>query len=126
MEFGKKDLENGMIVEYDNGERALVVDDTLVLENDWDTLEEFADDLSSIFNISSYDDVSIIKVYKTKKNIEKIPKNNFEKLNEDSLIWSRDDIVKDKEISELEKKIKSMQRQINGLTEILNEIMDRY
>ncbi len=63
-EFTKADLKDGMVVEYQNGFRRLVVGDMLIGQNGWLDLGEFNYDL----RCSGYDleSLHIVKAYKIK------------------------------------------------------------
>ena len=63
-EFAKADLKDGMVVEYQNGFRRLVVGDMLIGQNGWLDLGEFNYDL----RCSGYDleSLHIVKAYKIK------------------------------------------------------------
>lgn len=57
--FTKKDLKNGMVVEYRDGERALFLEGKLIEDDNWVDLEYFDDNL----NYTDDKDSDIMKVY---------------------------------------------------------------
>lgn len=81
--FTKENLKSGMVVEYANGERRLVVDDVLLANNAWVSLGDFKNDLTS-----SIGDLTINAVYK-KRNapLASVLSNPGE------LLWKREEIV---------------------------------
>ena len=100
-EMTKSDLKDGMVVEYRNGEKRLVLNDKLMGQDFSNTFEQYAENLTS--NNGSYYD--IVKIYSSRANIIKFL---FEKqfLN---LIWTR------KEKSDAEIKLEQMENQIREL-----------
>lgn len=91
----KNELKSGMIVEYRNGNRRLVVNDDLIGSSGAGFLSYYDDDLKYVGN-DVYDVLDIIKVYKYKYCMR------LNRLLEDDsldLIWERKEIkLTDKEI----------------------------
>ena len=81
--FTKENLKSGMVVEYANGERRLVVDDVLLANNAWASLEGFKNDLTDPLG-----DLTINAVYE-KRNapLASVLSNPGE------LLWKREEIV---------------------------------
>lgn len=88
----KNELKSGMIVEYRDGEKRLVIDNDLIGDDGHSSLSNFNDDLKHIL----YSDLDIIKVYKYKYTYifsELLKDDNL------NLIWERKEIkLTDKEI----------------------------
>lgn len=76
----KSDLQNGMAVEFRNGQRGIVINDFITSLNDYRMLTTFKDDLKHKFN-KNFD---IIKIY----NIHKAQSLPYI-LNHLQLIWER-------------------------------------
>lgn len=101
----KNDLRNGMVGEQRNGNRKLVVGGILIGEDDWDILDDYYDDLVSMGDkppYGDYEEFDIVKVYEIHEikdgniNDDDIgslsnlaPKDNFDSLSEEYLMWSR-------------------------------------
>ena len=83
-EFTKADLKDGMVVEYKNGDRRLVVDDMLIGQDGWLGLREFNYDLKC--SGANRESIDIVKVCKTKR-----PRSFGSLLDDDNLelIWQR-------------------------------------
>lgn len=73
-EFTKADLKSGMVVEYRNGKRRLVVDDMLIGEKGFLSLNALDEDLKNI--IFSPNDIMKIYRIKEERAFEDILKNN--------------------------------------------------
>lgn len=101
-EFTKADLKDGMVVEYQNGFRRLVVGDMLIGQNGWLDLGEFNYDL----RCSGYDfeSLHIVKVYETK-----CPRSFGALLDDDNLelIWQRTE-TKRMTAEEMRKKLEEL------------------
>src|SRR5690554_6912193 len=81
----KSDLKSGMIVEYRNGDKRLVVNDDLIGASGSGVLSDYDNDLKCV----GYDDLDIMKLYKYKVV------RNFSELFEDDnleLIREREEI----------------------------------
>lgn len=84
--FTKDDLKTGMVVEYRNGIKHIVVKDEgiIIATQGFDKISSFRDDLSDICDIRKYD---IVKVYGQ-------PNNKADYINLDAerkLIWQREE-----------------------------------
>ena len=83
-EFTKADLKNGMVVEYKDGRRRLVVADMLIGQDNWSGLSGFNYDLKR--SEAYCESIDIVKVCKTKR-----PRSFGSLLDDDNLelIWQR-------------------------------------
>lgn len=83
-EFTKADLKDGMVVEYKDGKRRLVVADMLIGQDSWLGLSEFNYDLKC--SEANCESIDIVKVCKTKR-----PRSFGSLLDDDNLelIWQR-------------------------------------
>ena len=83
-EFTKKDLKPGMVVEYNNGSRRLVLSDRLIGDGTYNWLESYTEELKSNAN----DELNVKKVYISNAY-------SLDDLFEDDclvLIWEREEI----------------------------------
>lgn len=106
----KSDLQNGMAVEFRNGQRGIVINDFITSLNDYRMLTTFKDDLKHKFN-KNFD---IIKIY----NINKEQSLQYI-LNHLQLIWERELKIQLTEqeiniLSSLEAKYKYIARDFDG------------
>ena len=62
-EFTKADLKDGMVVEYKDGRRRLVVADMLIGKDGFLTLNSYSEELKS----NSFDEHTIVKIYKIRE-----------------------------------------------------------
>lgn len=82
----KQNLKNGMIVEFSNGKKALVLGKKFLYENcGFEIIEKFNDKLQLLDN----DEFSIIKVYKVKDSIVSL-KDVFD-IDNLELLWQREE-----------------------------------
>ena len=81
--FTKENLKSGMVVEYANGERRLVVDDVLLANDTWAPLEHFENDLTHFTG-----DMTINAVYEKRNTpLASVLSNPGE------LLWKREEAV---------------------------------
>ncbi len=93
--FTKADLKDGMIVEYRNGTRRLVLNGKFMGKNFFAYIDDYCNDLTNPFEIER----DIVKVYESDGNIlDKLFKDGFLKL-----IWERQTPAKEMTIAEIEK-----------------------
>ena len=59
-EFKKSDLKNGMVVETRNGHLYFVFNERLIRKEGWDSLNNWNEDLTTLYDIANYD---IIRVF---------------------------------------------------------------
>ena len=81
-EFTKADLKDGMVVEYKNGKRRLVVADMLIGEGGYLTLNPYSEELKN----NRFDEHTIVKTYKIREAA------TFNRILDDEnleLIWER-------------------------------------
>ena len=99
-EFTKADLKSGMVVEYRNGKRRLVVNDMLIGEKGYLSLNSLDEDLKNIMFLSN----DIMKIYRIKEEraFEDILKNNNLEL-----IWERTE-TKRMTAEEMRKKLEEL------------------
>lgn len=101
--FTKADLKDGMVVEYRDGDRFLVVKDHLLSKDYCADMSDLGDDLKDIYGFSADD---IVKVYEVDYDYA----DEFEELFDLvslKLIWERDkeEPVKEMTVEEIEKKL---------------------
>ncbi len=82
MEFTKSDLENGMIIEWRNGSKFLVIGTQALHLGGHHSLDSYTEDLRDICCNKNYD---IVKVYKTENDCITL-KSLFDYL---ELVWER-------------------------------------
>lgn len=85
--FTISDLKTGWVVEYDNGERALVVNDRLLSDDGYNMLESYDEDLTCVnprYSINRIYTINVDDVY----NLEDFL--SFENL---ELVWERKNFV---------------------------------
>lgn len=116
-EFTKADLKDGMVVEYQNGFRRLVVGDMLIGQNGWLDLGEFNYDL----RCSGYDleSLHIVKAYKIKCPGgfgAILDDNNLE------LIWQRTE-TKHMTTKEMQQKLEELTREKIEIEPSRNEMV---
>lgn len=99
-EFTKADLKDGMVVEYKNGKRRLVIANMLIGEDGFLTLDSFRENLENI----KFMDHTIVKIFKIK---EAMTFNYI--LGDDNLklIWERIE-VKHMTVDEMQKKLEEL------------------
>jgi hypothetical protein len=97
--FTKANLKDGMVVEYSNGERRMVLGEKLVSDFGCAFLEGLTDTLEHI----QYDDMTIDKVYKSMS----LTLDNYFKDYNLTLIWERpkEEPVKEMTVAEIEKEL---------------------
>ena len=97
--FTKVDLKDGMVVEYQNGDRRMVLGDKLIADFGFAFLNSFTDTLEGI----KYNDMIIDKVYKSTAHTLV---NYFKDYNL-TLIWERpkEEPVKEMTVAEIEKEL---------------------
>lgn len=103
-EFTKADLKDGMVVECRDGDRLLVFGHKLLDDNNFDFINDIADDLTD----KKYKDkdFDIMKVYKV--NIENVKKlSDILKHENLELIWERIE-VKHMTVDEMQKKLEEL------------------
>lgn len=103
-EFTKADLKDGMVVEYRDGDRLLVFGHKLLDDNNFDFINDIADDLTD----KKYKDkdFDIMKVYKV--NIENVKKlSDILKHENLELIWERSE-PKKMTTEEMRQKLKEL------------------
>ena len=99
-EFTKTDLRDGMVVEYKNGKRRLVIADMLIGKDGYLTLESFRQNLENI----KFMEHTIVKIYKIK---DAITLNHiFDDYNLE-LIWERTKI-KRMTVEEMRQKLEEL------------------
>lgn len=113
----KSDLQNGMAVEFRNGQRGIVINDFITSLNDYRMLTTFKDNLKHKFNKN----IDIIKIY----NINKEQSLQYI-LNHLQLIWERPLEIQLTEqeinvLSSLEPQYKYIARDLNGALWIYGE-----
>lgn len=102
----KKDLISGMIVEYRNGNKLMILKEKNILinKNEWDLLDSYNDDLTVRGN---YNECDIMKIYDSTDNSKY--DHMFENWDCLYLIWERKEykeIKKDKDLIEVLKDIR--------------------
>lgn len=113
----KSDLQNGMAVEFRNGQRGIVVNDFITSLNDYRALTMFKDDLKHKF-VNNFD---IVKIYHIHK-----PQSLQYILNHLQLIWERPLEIQLTEqeiniLSSLEPQYKYIARDLNGALWVYEE-----
>ena len=113
----KSDLQNGMAVEFRNGQRGIVVNDFIASLNDYRALIMFEDDLKHKFN-NNFDIIKIYHIYK--------PQPLSYIFNNLQLIWEcqLDMQLTEQEInilSSLEPQYKYIARDLNGTLWVYEE-----
>lgn len=94
--FTKADLKPGMVVEMRDGNRFLLIDNTLIGSKEWDTMNSFADDLIN----KLHHDCDICKVYHPKgRYVEQLLDDKYL-----TLIWEREE-AKEMTVAEIEKQL---------------------
>lgn len=96
-EFTKDDLKNGMIVEYRNGKRRMVLGTNLIGLDGINQFEYYHDDLTVTENFTTLDIVKVFDVPNLECKITDILKPNKSRL---SLLWEREEEVKE-EVKEI-------------------------
>lgn len=99
-EFTKADLKDGMVVEYKNGKRRLVIANMLIGEDGFLTLDSFRENLENI----KFMDNTIVKIFKIKEAM------TFNYILDDDnlkLIWERIE-VKHMTVDEMQKKLEEL------------------
>lgn len=98
-EFTKADLEDGMVIEYYDGDRAMVIGDKLMGDKKWSSLNNFTDTLTHI----SLKVLTINKVYKSTA----VVLNDYFKKERLTLIWERkkEEPIKEMTVAEIEKEL---------------------
>lgn len=84
-EFTKADLKDGMVVEYRNGERRIIIDNMLIGKSGFSTLNKFSEELKDNY----FDEHTIVKTYKISEArtfAYVLNDNNLE------LIWERTEV----------------------------------
>lgn len=109
--FTKADLRDGMVVEYKDGNRRLVVGDAFIGRNSYTLIAEFTDDLKCH---NGFPMMEIVKVYTSShKGFDKIFKDLYL-----TLIWERKDEAKEMTVAEIEKqlgyKVKIVDKEVNS------------
>lgn len=96
--FTKAQLKDGMVVEFDDGERMMVMNDKLMSNKHFHNLHYFTDELEHICL-----NHKIVKVYTSEATII----DNYFESNNLTLIWkkSKEDFVREVTISEIEKQL---------------------
>lgn len=103
-EFTKADLKDGMVVEYRDGNRLLVFGHKLLDDNNFDFINDIADDLTD--KKYKNKDFDIIKVYKV--NIENVKRlSDILKHENLELIWERNE-VKHMTVNEMRGKLEEL------------------
>lgn len=97
VEFTKDDLKNGMIVEYRNGKRRMVLGSNMIGLDGINQFEHYHDDLTVTENITTLDIVKVFDVPNLECKITDIFKANKSRL---SLLWEREEEVKE-EVKEI-------------------------
>lgn len=97
--FTKADLKDGMVVEYQNGDRRMVLGDKLIADFGFAFLSSFTDTLEGI----KYNDMIIDKVYKSTAHTLV----NYFKDHNLTLIWERpkEEPIKEMTVAEIEKEL---------------------
>lgn len=96
VDFTKADLKDGMVVEYRNGDRAMVLGDKLMRNAHYTVLNNFTDTLEHL----NVDNLTIIRAYQSKADILDDYFND-EYL---TLVWERDS-AKEMTVAEIEKEL---------------------
>ena len=99
-EFTKADLKDGMVVEYKNGKRRLVIADMLIGKDGFSTLNSYSEELKS----NSFDENTIVKTYKIRTPIafnHVLDDENLE------LIWERTE-TKHMTVKEMRQKLEEL------------------
>jgi hypothetical protein len=96
--FTKSDLKDGMVVEYRDGSRRMVMGDMLISHSSHNELYHYNDTLENVVSFCSID-----KVYKSKS----INLNEYFKDRYLTLIWERpkEELVKEMTVAEIEKEL---------------------
>lgn len=87
-----EDVTNGMIVETREGVRYLVLGDLSIGENSWLELSDYNNSVG--FNHRSFKELDIVKIYNPDEELggQRLPRNNFNNLSEDYLVWSESEV----------------------------------
>lgn len=106
-EFTKADLKDGMVVEYRNGRRRIVVGDILYGKKSYGKLDWYDENLlDNSEEAQVFNDLDIMKVYETKYNqgLDTLfDDNNLE------LIWEREEVkVKRMTVEEMRQKLEEL------------------
>lgn len=95
-EFTKTDLKSGMVVEYRNGERRVIVGETLVGECYQNLLSYYSNDLKIMKSNEldathdNLDNLDIVKVFKVQKGMYCMPQFLYQ-IPDSEVIWEREE-----------------------------------
>ena len=95
----KEDLKTGMLVQYRNGNVAIVINDVLVRDERWICIDSFNEEL--IYDNGS--GIDIVKVSKVLRESCLMPKYWTSRILNENLLWERKDDVNELTIEEIEK-----------------------
>lgn len=101
-EFTKADLKDGMVVEFRNGDRHLVLNGIFMAEDGWMPISDYQDNLINQPGMLS-ENYDIMKVYTSSSKILKSYFDNWRL----TLIWERkeEEPVKEMTVAEIEEKL---------------------
>lgn len=107
-EFTKADLKDGMVVEYRNGERYVVLDDRLINNTGYDLIDSFGECLEDNSKNTRFvnDNYDITKVYKINAKNVYILNDIFKECNLE-LIWERKE-AKKMTVEEMKQKLEEL------------------
>ncbi len=105
--FTKSDLKDGMVIEYRNGERALVITDRFLSTNGWMSFDDYDSELFRTFSRVRANEWDIVKCYKVESNTGLCMLANLLEDPYLGLIWERKEEPKHKEmtVEEIEKEL---------------------
>lgn len=101
VKFTKSDLKNGMIVEYRDGRRRMVLNGFMTGENGYMPLSDFREDLTIIESSKNLDIMKVFDVPEFHGSVCNVIEADAKKL---TLLWNREDTVK-MTLSEIEEKL---------------------
>lgn len=100
-EFTKADLKDGMVVEYRNGERRIVIDNMLIGKSGFSTLNKFSENLKENEQAEAIDIMKIYIILKARRFESVLNDNNLE------LIWDREE-TKRMTVEEMRQKLEEL------------------
>lgn len=84
-----KDLKTGMVVKNREGNYYMVINDCIVREKEYDTLNKFNDDLTN----KCFKKLDIVEVYNEREGYKLMFKNWFKNIKNEEPIWKREEEV---------------------------------
>ena len=115
-EFKKSDLKDGMVVETRDKDLYFVFNERLIRKEGWDSLNNWNEDLTTLYDIANYDIIRIFTVNTTKVRClnDLLEKDNLD------LLWE-EEIEETKATSNIQNKFKDITDD-----ELLEEVKRRF